>query len=500
MDLASDVPALRCQFLNSQPVEPRGDYVLYWMTAFRRPDYNFALQRAVEWARQLKRPLVVLEALRSDYRWASDRLHAFVLRGMIDNARYFEERDVAYYPYVEPAAGAGRGLLARLAERACVVVGDDFPCFFLPRMLQAAARSMPVRMESIDGNGLLPMRAAPKVYTRAFSFRSFLQKNLAGHLLDAPLQDPTEARLPTLDRWPAGLEKQWPRFDTTVRDITADELRSLPIDHGVPISPIVGGRAAAQQRIDEFFRRRLDDYSEGRNHPDQDASSGFSPYLHFGHMSVHQVFERLTEREKWTPGKLAEKSRGSREGWWGMSPTAESFLDELVTWREIGFNMCWQDENYDQYASLPDWAQATLRKHEKDPRDHIYSLEQFEQAETHDVIWNAAQRQLRREGRMHNYLRMLWGKKILEWTACPRDALEILIELNNKWALDGRNPNSYSGIFWTLGRYDRAWGPERPVFGTIRFMSSDNTARKVRLKEYLKRFGPAPPQKKLAGF
>jgi len=481
MDLASEVPALRCQILNSQPVEAKGDHVLYWMTAYRRPDYNFALQRAVEWARQLQRPLVVLEALRSDYQWASDRLHAFVLRGMLDNARYFAERGVAYYPYVEPAPGEGRGLLARLAQRACVVVGDDFPCFFLPRMLRAAARSMPVRMEAIDGNGLLPMRAAKQVYTRAFSFRSFLQKTLAGHLLDAPLQDPTEAKLPALGQWPAGLEESWPRFDTSLRDITAEELGVLPIDHGVPVSPIVGGRDAAQKRIDEFFRRRLDDYLEGRNHPDQDASSGFSPYLHFGHMSVHQVFEQLVHREKWTPRKLAEKSRGSREGWWGMSPTAESFLDELVTWRELGFNMCWQEEEtYDQYASLPDWAQATLRKHEKDPRDHLYSLEQFENAETHDPIWNAAQRQLRREGRIHNYLRMLWGKKILEWTARPRDALEILIELNNKWALDGRNPNSYSGIFWTLGRYDRAWGPERPVFGTIRFLSSDNTVGKVK--------------------
>jgi deoxyribodipyrimidine photo-lyase len=169
-----------------------------------------------------------------------------------------------------------------------------------------------------------------------------------------------------------------------------------------------------------------------------------------------------------------------------MSASAEAFLDQIVTWRELGFNLCWQRSDYDRYDSLPDWARRTLAAHARDRREHVYTLEQFEAAATHDPLWNAAQRQLVREGRIHNYLRMLWGKKILQWTPGPEAALAVMLELNDKYAVDGRDPNSCSGIFWVLGRYDRAWGPERPVFGTVRYMSSENTARKVRVKEYVK--------------
>ena len=171
-----------------------------------------------------------------------------------------------------------------------------------------------------------------------------------------------------------------------------------------------------------------------------------------------------------------------------MSCAAEAFLDELITWREVGYNMCWQRDDYDQYESLPEWAKKTLADHAPDRRQYIYSTDQFEAAETHDPLWNAAQIQLVREGRIHNYLRMVWGKKILEWTSEPREALEVMIELNNRYALDGRDPNSYSGIFWVLGRHDRAWGPERPVFGTVRYMSSANTARKFPVRAYIDRY------------
>jgi deoxyribodipyrimidine photo-lyase len=173
-----------------------------------------------------------------------------------------------------------------------------------------------------------------------------------------------------------------------------------------------------------------------------------------------------------------------------VGESAEGFLDQLVTWRELGFNMCSKRDDFERYESLPDWAQTTLAEHASDPRQFNYTLDEFAQAETHDPLWNAAQRQLIREGKIHNYLRMLWGKKILEWSATPQDSLAVMIELNNRFALDGRDPNSYSGIFWILGRYDRAWGPERPIFGKIRYMSSDNTARKLDVTKYLEKHGP----------
>jgi deoxyribodipyrimidine photo-lyase len=193
------------------------------------------------------------------------------------------------------------------------------------------------------------------------------------------------------------------------------------------------------------------------------------------------------EQAGWHPGKLA-RPNGKVNGFWGIDQDTEAFLDQLCTWREIGFNMAWREENYDQFEALPHWAQTTLEEHRHDPRPFVYSLEELEHATTHDEIWNAAQRQLVREGRIHNYLRMLWGKKILHWTRSPREALDIMIELNNKYALDGRDPNSYSGIFWILGRYDRAWGPERQIFGKIRYMTSESTAKKHALKHYLQRY------------
>ncbi|MCL4134370.1 UNVERIFIED_CONTAM: hypothetical protein GTU68_048318 [Idotea baltica] len=219
--------------------------------------------------------------------------------------------------------------------------------------------------------------------------------------------------------------------------------------------------------MERFLKSRLSRYAEERNDPENESASGLSPYLHFGHISSHEVFREIIAREKWS-----------------------SFLDELITWREIGYNMCSHRDDYDKYESLPDFALKTLNEHADDEREYIYCLEELETAQTHDDIWNAAQTQLVRDGRMHNYLRMLWGKKILEWTEHPREALKILIHLNNKYAVDGRNPNSYSGIFWTLGRYDRAWGPEREIFGKIRFMSSDSTRRKLKLKNYLEEYGP----------
>jgi len=175
-----------------------------------------------------------------------------------------------------------------------------------------------------------------------------------------------------------------------------------------------------------------------------------------------------------------------------MSAASEGFMDELVTWREVCLNTCEnRPRDYGRYESLPDFAKKTLAEHADDPRPHVYTLEQFENAETHDPLWNAAQNQLRREGIIHNYLRMLWGKKILHWTRSPREALEVMVHLNNRWALDGRDPNSWAGIMWVLGRFDRAWGPERPVFGKVRYMTSDNTARKYNVKAYVARYQPA---------
>lgn len=485
-------PAIRRRCINDAPQRPDRDYVLYWMIANRRRADNFSLQRAVELAQTLGKPLVILEALRCGYPWASDRLHAFVLQGMADNRRAFADAPVRYYAYVEPARDAGKGLLKALAARACAVVTDDYPAFMLPAMIAAAGRQLDVSLEAIDSNGLLPMRAADQVFPTAYALRRFLQKALPTHLQAFPHADPLDGVvLPRLSSLPEAVTATWPEASSEQLSASPTVLAALPIDHGVPPAAIRGGAEAAAQTLATFLDQHLHRYPDERNQPEVDVSSGLSPYLHFGHISVHTVFRRLMVQEGWSLARLAPKATGSRAGWWGTSQAAESFLDELVTWRELGFNFCWQRTDYDRYDSLPDWALKTLADHAHDPRLWCYSLAEFDAAQTHDPLWNAAQNQLRREGRMHNYLRMLWGKKILEWSASPREALAIMIELNNRYALDGRDPNSYSGIFWVLGRYDRPWGPERPIVGKIRYMTSENTARKVRVTDYIRRYASA---------
>lgn len=484
------VPELRVRRLNEAPLRDDGDYVLYWMIAFRRVRWNFALQRAAQHARTLGVPLLVFEPLRVGYQWASDRHHAFILQGMADNAAALADAPATYYPYVEPDHDADKGLLKALMARACAVVTDDYPAFFLPRMLAAVAKRAPVRLEAVDSNGVYPMAATDRVFTVAHSFRRHLQKTLRPHLEAFPQADPLKGlALPTLDGPPADIVQKWPMPSETLLSGSSEALSDLPIDHTVsPVSAKRGGSSAAQARWEAFVQERLEHYADARNEPDSEAATGLSPYLHFGHISAHQMFHDLTRREGWTSAQLNPKANGKRHGWWNMSEATEAFLDELLTWREIGFNRCALTDDYMDFSSLPAWAQETLANHAGDEREVVYTLEEFEQARTHDPVWNAAQRQLRREGVIHNYLRMLWGKKILHWSRTPQDALDTLIELNNKYALDGRDPNSYSGIFWVLGRYDRAWGPERPIFGKVRYMTSESTRRKLNLRRYLKKY------------
>lgn len=485
------ISPLRVHKTNDADVNPRGRFILYWMIANRRTGWNYALEHAVDWAKALDRPLVILEALRSEYPWASDRLHRFILDGMVDNAQRLKNRAVTYYPYIEPKPDAGKGLLSAFAQHACVIVTDDFPAFFLPRMVSSVSPKLPVKVEKIDANGLLPMRSTDRVFPTAYAFRRFLQKNLPDHLVVRPKEDPLKnATLKTLRSLPKEITKHWPK--TSEKNLKGGSafLQSLPIDHSVGVVKTTGGSLQAKKKLQNFLEDRLPNYSEKRNQPEVEVTSGLSPYLHFGHLSVHEIFHELMEYEDWFFDRISPRTNGSRSGWWGMSESAEAFLDELVTWREVGFNMCWQRSDYNRYGSLPDWALATLAGHKADKRPYLYSLEAFEKAKTHNPLWNAAQMQLLTEGRIHNYLRMLWGKKILHWSSDPEEALHIMTELNNKYALDGRDPNSYSGIFWVLGRYDRPWGPERPVFGKIRYMSTKNTARKVRVQNYIKQYTP----------
>ena len=482
-----DFPQDRIRCGNAQAVDPNGDYILYWMVAHRRVNWNFGLQRALDWSRELRKPLLIVESLSCDYPWASDRFHRFILDGMLENDRKCRKKGIEYRAYLEPSRGVGDGLIDALASHAAVVVTDDYPAFFLARMLRRVTRRLPKKCELIDSNGLLPMAVTEKCFVRAYDFRRFLQKTLRPHLNALPDADPLPSSeitgSVTLD---GSISKRWPEL---TRPPSEFSFKKLPIDHSVQPVTIPGGPQAAEDCLKRFIDHRLSAYASMRNLPEEDGSSGLSPYLHFGHISSHLVFDRIMQRASWGIDNLADSATGARTGWWGVDENTEAILDQLITWRELGFNMCFHRDDYERYSSLPDWSKKTLQQHANDPRPYLYEQDSFDAAETHDPLWNAAQRQLAQSGEVHNYLRMLWGKKILEWSPSPQEALKTMIHLNNKYAVDGRDPNSYSGIFWTLGRYDRAWGPERPIFGKVRYMSSENTARKYRTSGYLEKWG-----------
>ncbi len=483
----------RVRRLNAAPVREQAGYVLYWMIAARRTSFNFGLDRAIAWAHKLSRPLIVFEPLRVGYAWASDRLHRFIIDGMSDKHRKFNDIPLLYYPYIEPTKDADKGLLAALSANACIIVSDDFPCFFLPRMMAAAAAALPVCLEVVDSNGLLPMRSADHAFTAAYHYRRHLQKTFPAFAEKTPQANPLKALdLPVNKGLLDSIQKHWPSAPEDLLAGDSQALAQLPIDHSVPISPIPGGEAAARAALETFIKHRLARYKEAHNEPEIEGTSHLSPYLHFGHIGAHEIFLAVMKQEKWSLFNLGTKPNGVREGWWGVSAGAEAFLDQLVTWRELAYNQCaFSPKNYERYESLPAWAQETLAKHQRDPRPHVYSRAQLEAGLTHDPLWNAAMGQLRTEGWFHNYMRMLWGKKILEWSRTPREALGHMIAIMDRWSLDGRDPNAYAGYFWTLGRYDRPW-PERPIFGTVRSMSSVSTARKFSVKNYIELYAPEP--------
>ena len=481
-------PDSRVQRLNQKGVRADGQFVLYWMTSARRSSWNFGLERAVWWANRLKHPLVVLEAIRHDYPWSNDRHHAFVLDGMLSNARAFKHSNATYGCFVASREDSGAGLMEELAESASIIVTDIFPCFFLPRMIRSVAKRVEVEVEAVDSNGILPLSVSDREYTTAHSFRRFLQKVIPEYLTQWPHPEPLSQLECHGEPRKDFLSRLLNDPIQSLESIRAN-LSALPIDHTVGPGTLVGGAEQGLEHLKQFTSSLLPKYHENRNEVDEGGTSLMSPYLHYGHISSHQIVHAILSLEKWSPDNIPPKSKGSRSGWWNISEGAEAFLDQVITWRELGFHFCHhRQEDYGDYQSLPSWALKTLDEHRGDKRPVIYSREELEDGKTHDPIWNAAQRQLTETGLMHNYLRMLWGKKVLQWSKEPEEALQTLIHLNNKYALDGRDPNSYSGIFWVFGRFDRAWGPEREIFGKTRYMTSESTRRKLSLSNYLDRF------------
>lgn len=422
----------------------RGEFVLYWSQSARRLRNNLGLEHAIARANALGLPVVVYEALRPDYPYANDRIHSFVLDGVAQNRRDADARALRYLFFLPRTRDEARGVVRRLAARARLVVTDDYPTFIIRDQTRAFAGRTPVALELVDGNGILPMRALPKEQYAAKQFRDRAYKLVERHW--APIVDAEPGHF----------------FDGELEvDETLHPLAGCAIDHSIAPVATKGGREAALARLDDFLRDDLEGFATQRTRLPK-RTSELSPYLHFGHVGIHEVVERVLAAE-------------------APAEDVDAFLEQAIIRRELSFNLCFYNEHHDSLTALPDWAKRTLDEHRRDRRKPLYDAAELEAAATDDDVWNYAQRQLVDTGTMHGYLRMLWGKKALEWMATPEAAHAFLVEQHAKYALDGRDPNTHAGVLWCFGKHDRPWAPQRPIFGMIRYMSSESTRRKVRL-------------------
>jgi deoxyribodipyrimidine photo-lyase len=443
--------------LNDAEPNPRARYVLYWMQMFKRVDDNHALIFAIRKANELKLPLVVYEGLKYYYPWANDRLHTFILEGVEEKRTAFEKLGVRYVFYLQKDKHAPRQTVAKIAKDAALIVTDDFPCFIIPGHNKTIAEKASVPVFAVDSNGVIPMSKFEKEEYGAYTIRPKIKKLLPDYLKPLPAEK-INIKAPDI------------KVDCPDTLVTAGNIAKLvsecDIDHSVKPSQVYhGGTANGRRRLKKFLTEILPDYETARNKPDRDGSSRLSSYLHFGFLSPLEIALAVADAEAPQSAK-------------------DAYLEELIVRRELSYNFTSHNDQYDSLDSLPAWAHKTMREHIDDERPVTYSLEQLEAGETHDELWNASQREMVATGEMHNYVRMLWGKNVIAWSRTYEEAFAALEHLNNKYCLDGRNPNSYAGILWCFGKHDRPW-MNRPIFGMMRYMTSASTGKKFDSKKYI---------------
>jgi deoxyribodipyrimidine photo-lyase len=460
MDTLSFLPDdPRVRRLNDCPVPTRGDYVLYWMQAFRRASDNAALDYAIERANELGVPCLVYEALRPDYPHASERLHAFVLEGARDTSARLQARGVTHVFFLPREPAHARGVVARLASRARLVVSDDWPSLGVPAHNAAAAARMRCPFVVVDDCAVVPLALLEKREASARTLRPRLLDALDAWLrpLDEARPRQSFARHPDLPFDPVELTRADPRALAAACDI----------DHEVGPVELRGGTSAAETMLAHFVRGPLATYDVDRQDPSRSATSRLSPYLHFGMVSARRV--ALEAREH------------------GAGEALGAFLEQLLVRRTLAFHFARAHLDHARWSALPGWARATLAEHAIDRRPADVPVADLEAARSPDPLWNAAMNELRARGTVQPYARMLWGKLPIAWMKRPEDAHAALVHLNDRWALDGRDPAAYASISWCFGLDDRPW-PQRPIFGAVRAMTSASARRKLDFEDYIARW------------
>jgi hypothetical protein len=426
-----------------------------------RATENPALDVALALGRRLGKPVFVYHALSERYRYASDRLHTFILEGARELQRDVKARGVGAVFHLERAGERGRVLL-QLARDAAAVVADFMPVQPLLKWDASVAQVAP--LWRVDASCLAPLWRFTEAHTRAFTFRQAATPVWKAALEQPWVDEPTPGPpfLPALPFTPVDLEQA---------DLAA-LVASCDIDHAVArVHHTPGGATAGLARWVRFRQSALDQYARDRNEPTLDGVSRLSAYLHLGHVS---------------PFRLAREAAAHR------TKGADTWLDELLTWRELGWHFCWHHPRHDTVEALPGWARETIKAHERDRRPALPSWDELARAQTGDALWDAAQRSLLTNGELHNSVRMTWGKALLQWTRSASEALALLIDLNHRYALDGRDPASYSGILWCLGALDRPFSPEVSILGSVRPRTTTEHAKRFDVAEYERHTRRAP--------
>ena len=456
----------RAVLLNEKRLQPDGDFVLYWMQSTQRFEDNWALRHATLEADRIGKPLLIHHGIDPTYPYASARFHTFMMQGAQELAARAGGLGLTYRFALHRRRSDDRRLVDLLARRAALVVTDLFPTSEVSARSQRLADRVNCRVVAVDSVGVV---AAAAFYREEYAARTIRPK--LARLLEPSLE-------PVGDRPPRrtlsaslvdSLDADW--LDIQRCDIPS-EVAQCEIDHEVGPVAARGGLRGARSRLAAFVGDGLHGYAERRRNPSDDGgSSRLSPYLHYGMISPLEVVRAVRAD--------------------GSEPASEAFLNEMLTWRELSLNFCLRNPDHGSLLALPDWVQRSMKAHARDPREVTYTLDTLERGTTHDPIWNAGQRELVETGQMHNVVRMLWGKSVITWAPTYEEALAWLIHLNDKYALDGRDPNSYAGIQWCFGKFDRPFAA-RPVWGTIRPMSLERAHSKYEMGEYLARWGAQP--------
>jgi deoxyribodipyrimidine photo-lyase len=423
--------------------------VLLWMSRDQRARDNWALLFAQELAWKQKTPLAVVFCLVPEFLGATTRQYDFMLKGLQEVEQDLGKKNIPFFLLT----GSPGEELAKFIKKnhVCSLVKDFDPLRIKRTWAEAVAATIDIPCYEVDAHNIVPCRvASPRQEYGAYTFRPKIRRLLPEFLEEYP----------PLKKHPFLWKEKKKAHDFL------KSFRTLGVETVSEASWMKPGEKAAYRVLRRFIGEKLTSYDARRNDPAGDGQSGLSPYLHFGQISAQRVALEVSGSD------VVKKSR-------------EAFLEELIVRRELSDNYCFYNQNYDNVDGFPEWAKKTLHAHRNDKREYLYVRDQFENAETHDDLWNAAQMEMVKKGKMHGYMRMYWAKKILEWTGSPEKAMEIAIYLNDRYELDGRDPNGYAGIAWSIGGvHDRAWN-ERPVFGKIRYMSYNGCKSKFNIKNYI---------------